>query len=430
MRIEKRIIYKYIILINTFIISYIMIAFCDAIIIHIMSMLLLSIVASCLVGFDLMHPFFWFSAFFAIYSVGYPLILSMGFSSRIGYSKETMIYQLVALFTLLLVVTPKRISARKKEKIHEVRFNIGILNRLIYIALVVLIMLTGIYVAEAGFSGKGEIYESGGIILNMLFRFPLILAFLYTLSLISQYAQTRKLPVKQMAFTGVALIFLTLFSGERDFIFRFLLLTVFVLWIFEVINIKKLFIIAPVFSLLLPLSSAYKYFFLNGNVFAMNENVLYSFLTGEFESAARNLQLLINNSSAVKGCKGLAFIFSDIVSVFYSEIDSASAWFDQTFYSNSTTEYGFTLVGEGYIMGGMGGIIFLFILIGLLIRVFYRNAYKNVYTLSSYLYFITVIIYAIRCDFGLILSAVIKQIGFVVLILWMAENVSKKEQRV
>ena len=77
-------------------------------------------------------------------------------------------------------------------------------------------------------------------------------------------------------------------------------------------------------------------------------------------------------------------------------------------------------------MGGMVGIIFLFVLLGILVKVFYINAYKNVYTLSSYLYFITVIIYAIRCDFGLILSAVTKQIGLVVFILWFAERLSKK----
>lgn len=428
MLIKRCTINKYIILIFTFIIAFAMIVFSENIIIHIISILFMCSVAVGLVGFDLIHPYFWFSGFFTLYSVAYPIIVAMGFPSKIVYSKDVMIYQLVALFTILFVVSPNSVSTYKKEKMYNIKFDIGVFNRLIYMALIILIVLAAAYVSKAGFGGKDEIYASGNMILTKMFRLPLILAFLYTLSVISEYSKSRKLPIGQIIFTGAALCFITLFSGERDFIFRFLLLTIFMLWVLNILTLKGLLIITPVFALAIPLSSAYKYFFLRGSVSNTSDNILYSFLAGEFESAARNLQVLINNASSVKGCKGIGFVFSDIISVFYSGIDSATSWFDQTFYSNTTTQYGFTLVGEGYIMGGMTGIIFLFILIGILVKVFYINAYKNVYTLSSYLYFITVIIYAIRCDFGLILSAVTKQIGLVVFILWFAERLSKKRE--
>ena len=139
----------------------------------------------------------------------------------------------------------------------------------------------------------------------------------------------------------------------------------------------------PIIIVLIPLSSSYKYYFLTGSASVTNNNIIYAFLSGEFESATRNLQALINNSSSTLGVKGLGQIVRDVVAVFNSSIESSTSWFNNTFYPTSKTQYGFTLVGEGYIIAGALGVVLVFAIIGIIIRIMYKKAYNNMYLLIS-----------------------------------------------
>ena len=162
----------------------------------------------------------------------------------------------------------------------------------------------------------------------------------------------------------------------------------------------------------------FKYYFVGGGIGESSEyGFLYSLIAGEFESASRNLQLLINNESFAKGCQGYVILINDVLGVINSKIASSVAWFNKTFYSDSVTEYGFSLVGEGYIIDGINGIVIVFVIVGLIIRYIYIHAFKNIYWLTAYFYFITVMIYAIRGDLGTIYSAMLKQIFLVVMFL-------------
>lgn len=433
MKVEKSILTKSMWLIFGTVIAYLMIAFSNQIYIHIIAFLIVCAIAIIEVKFDLLHPYFWFSAFFCLYSIGYPLIIAMGFKSNVGYSKEIMIYQLIALLVALLVITPRNYQMIKTDESTEagLTIDIGVFNRIIYMILIALIIIGALYVSRSGFSGKDDIYASGSSILKAIFRMPLIISLLYAMSVVSNYKQTQKFPIKQFLITMISLLVITLFSGERDFVFRFLIINIFILWYVGKLRLFHLGILGPAFVAIIPLSSAYKYYFLSGASSVVNNNIVYSFLSGEFESSARNLQMLVNHSNDTIGVKGIGLLFTDILGVFSSKVESSVSWFNQTFYPTSKTQYGFSLVGEGYIVGGIIGIIIVFIIVGLLVKIMYKNAFKSIYSISAYLYFITVMIYSMRGDLGTIYAALVKQMGLVILILYLAQrfSVSNKSHR-
>lgn len=427
MKITKSMIIKYVVITATFMLSLLAIYVSDEIYVHIGSIVLLGAVAVTQVKFDLLHPYFWFSGFFCLYSIAYPLMRANGYGS-VSYTKEVMVLQLVALFTLLVVVTPE--SHLKLEQIDTTKFQdgIGILNKLIYALLLAVLALATFYVIRGGFGGKSEIYASGNPILTFAFRCPLILTLVYAMSVVSNYIKQRKLPVKEMLISTVALLLITLFSGERDFVFRFLLVNIFILWLFRLLKLKHLFVLVPLLILLIPLSHVYKYYFVGGGMHGQgSDSLLYSLLSGEFESASRNLQILINDGAQTNGMMGFFLLLKEIASSVIPGIQSTQSWFNERYFPGRSVQYGFSLVGDGYLMGGIPGIILVFVLIGLLIRWFYRNSTKNLYWLASYFYFATVIIYSIRGDFSTILAAIVKQIGLVVLILYIAKRMSKRK---
>lgn len=425
MRIEKRVIYGEIILSLCGMVGFLVVNNTSIVMAHVAMLLMICFVAMSLVGFDLMHPYVWFSGFFGLYSIGYPLLYVKGYTKRIIYSKNALLLEMLALVVMLLVITPKKNKKLQDVELNRCSINLGVLNKVIYIVLVGLIMLGGLLVIKNGFSGKEDIYNSGNILLNMIFKMPLILSLFYTISIITIYGRTGKFQTKQMLITMCALLFLTLFSGERDFIFRFVILNVFILWYLKKIEIKHIVILIPIALAGFILSSSYKYYFLTGNMSVSGGDFWYSVLSGEFESASRNLQEVVNHSVWTLGIKGYRQIFFDIIGVFYSGIESTTAWYNNVFYKNSTTQYGFSLVGEGYVIGGALGVVCLFVLVGLIIKWFYKNANRSNYMLAAYMYFTTIVIYSIRADFSTILSGIVKQICIVLLILYIAEKVGR-----
>ena len=154
-------------------------------------------------------------------------------SSRIGYSKEIMIYQLVAIFVSLLFITPKKVQYPNFRDKNQMRIDLGIFNKIIYILLILSLVFVAYYVSNQGYTGKSEIYDAGPLWVRIVFRFPLIISILYTMSIINYYSEHKYLPKKQMSLVGGALLIITLFSGERDFVFRFIIITIMLLWMLK-----------------------------------------------------------------------------------------------------------------------------------------------------------------------------------------------------
>lgn len=411
-----------------FIAALIIIFFSENIIVHILSFAFFCAIPMLFVKFDLLHPYCWLSAFFGIYSLGFPIIIALGLSSRTYYTKEVMIYQLIALFVVLLVIGPRNIHYSHNIDTKNFNINIGVFNKVIFFLLATAIIIVALYVRSHGYSGKDEIYARGGVFINMVFKMPLVLSLLSAISFISTYSSTKRVPIKQMLFTAMALGIITIFSGERDFVFRYILVMLLVMWFFGIIKRRHIIILAPLLALLIPLSATYKYFFTKGTKAAiLYSNMLFAIVHGEFESASCNLQILLNDSENTKGTFGVFQLFKDVASAFYSKIPSTGSWFNKRYYPHSVNvQYGFSLVGEGYLIGGLLGVILLFIIVGLITKYFYIHSFKNIYYLGGYIYYITAVIYSLRGDFSNITSAIVKQIGLVLLILYIMNRFAKR----
>ena len=422
MKIKKDILIKYIVIILSFMAIEVLIMSTDGILIHILGLVAFSAVAIILSDLDLMHPYTWFSAFFCLYSIGFPILTYLGKENlRAAYSKELMVIQLLAFFVILFCIGPPKNTNELIREKHNI--NLGIFNKILYAGMIFILLGAILFLGRSDFAGKASIYASGNLILLAVFRIPLILTMLYTLLIVSAWINTNKISFITLIITGLSLLGITMYSGERDFIFRFLIISVIFLCFTGKLKKKHLIMLVPLAISILILSDKYKYFLSTGVINNSTENIILRLFSGEFESAGTNLQVVIN--SGMKYSLGFERYVSDVLSIFIPNISSVTSWFTNTFYLGNTVQYGFTLIGEGYVTGGIVGVILISCIVGFIIKIFYRNFNRSIYWFSAYLYLITVIIYSIRMDLGTILAAIVKQIGLVLFIVVMIEQISK-----
>lgn len=424
-RIDRDVLIKYLIMTFGFVFVELLFMTSDNMMFHIVGMVCFSVLTVLLSGFDLIHPYTWFSSFFCLYSIGLPVLTYEGSRYlRANYTKELMEIQLLAMFIILFIVSPKKIDYEIMNK-EEHSLNLGVFNKILYVGLILILLGGAFFLSRSGLGGKANIYASGSSLLLAIFRVPLILTMLYTLLIIYEWKSNKQVPIRTMFVTGISVFGITIFSGERDFVFRFIIITAVFLFFIGKLKRHHIILLAPIGVVILILSDKYKYFFSTGIVNESSESAIFRFFSGEFESASTNLQIVI--SQRMSNSWGIERYLLDIASAFTTRIQSVSSWFSDLFYKGRTVQYGFSIVGEGYVIGGVLGVVFMSIVLGGIIRFFYKRLCKNTYWFATYLYFITVVIYSIRMDLGTILSAIVKQIGLVLIIVMIAEKISKKE---
>ncbi|MBP3917179.1 O-antigen polymerase [Clostridium sp.] len=401
---------KYICLIIVIAISGSIIFFSNSIKMHILGMIVLCVGSMLIVKLDFAHPYVWYSGIFTLYSISYPILYLAGYHNKYGYTNELMIIQWIALVTFLIVVSPL-----DKIKLNTNSINIKNKNgRIVINVIIVMILIGSVIIKSAGYSGKNDIYLSNNTFLNLVFLLSTLLIVMYTFELVNYINKCDSIDVKLIFKVCLSLAILVMFSGERDIIFRTLVVTVMILYILGKLKNKHVMLMLPVGMLMLPLSHIYKYFFLTGNIsgnmsFKLKD-LLLSFLDGEFVSASRNMQILLNNESFTKGFLEGKGILNDFARIFLRTDFSNGMWFHNTFFTNSRTGYGFTMVGEGYINFGYMGVILVFTIIGLFIRYLYKNAARNIYYLTAYIYAIPLYMYAVRADLANIFSQFVKHL--------------------
>lgn len=396
--------------------------------IQIIAMVILCFAAIVLSEFDLLHPYFWFSSIFTIYSISYPILYKYGYVTKFGYSKDLMILQWLALSVFLIVVTPRKIIRTNALTYSRS----SILNRYLINILCILVLVSSIIIVREGYANKKEIYSSGNIFLLLSINFTIILTIIYMYQLIFQINRKNKLDKLLIIKVAISIFIITMFTGERDLIFRFLVVSILILYTFNKINNKHLFLLTPLIIVGLPFSHIYKYFFLTGSITSSIEinpgNLFFEFLDGEFISASRNLQVLLNNSEFTKGLFSGSSILNDFIRIFYTTGFTHGQWYNDTFFPDvATTGYGFTLVGEGYVNWGYYGVILVFMVIGFFIRFLYLKSNKNIYFLVIYLYTVPIYMYSIRADLGNIFSPFIKHLLFSMLVIKLIEEIINKK---
>lgn len=402
----------------------------ESIIIHILSFLILSLFAVSVVNFNLFHPYVWFSIFFSLYSLSYPILYAFGYISKFGYSKELVLLQWLALVIFLLVVTPNNyeknnlIIQPKNMLFNKISINVFSIS----------LVVSTLIIALKGYTHKNEIYSSGNIFLILSFRLALLLIIIFMYELI--YDLVRKGKINKYLFlkTFCSIILFTLYTGERDLFFRLIIIYGLILYRYSKINNKVILILAPIGILALPLSHMYKYYFLTKSVSSAIQinfrTIFFEFLDGEFISASRNLQILLNDSDYTKGLFHGKTIINDFIRVFFNTEFTHGEWYHNQFFSEvMTTRYGFTLVGQGYINFGYVGVVLIFTMLGIFIKYLYKNSNNSIYGLMIYVYSVPLVIYSIRADLGNIMSPFVNHLLMSIGALILLEKIFDKLQR-
>ncbi|MCI9074232.1 MAG: oligosaccharide repeat unit polymerase [Dorea sp.] len=370
---------------------------------HILAIFILAVTSCVVVKFDFYHPMCWYPPFFFLYSCGYAILYALNITAQYGYSKKSLVYSWIALGTTILVFPSNRISY---TPLKLERDNLFLIELVLNISLL-LSVLAMYNMVNRGFLNKADIYDNSGFFLNFIFKIQYLVIIAFTYSLYIRLCKNEKISIVWVLKTFSVVIAFSMLTGERNYMFQIILLFIACLSIYGKLSKKLILMLIPVGIVLFPLSHVYKYYFLSGvkNVFKIN-NLIFTFLDGEFVSAGRNLQILISNNC--EGLIGIKALTNDFVSTFFSTNFSIQLWFNNTFFAHSSIGYGFTLVGEGYVMGGLKGVFFLFLIIGLLVRILYLYSVKNPFYMIVYLYMIPLFIYTIRADFGNLISPMLK----------------------
>lgn len=430
-RYKKTEILLYLWLLFTIFISGLMLLFSSSIYVDIFAFIFLVVNSFVIVKFDLSHPFVWFSFIFMLYSLAYPILYLFGATYDIyDYSKSLIFSEWLALATFLLIVTPKKVDY---SRLINQRKDLFSSNYIIHIV-TIFVLITTFQVSSGGFQDKTAIYGEGSFFTLLGFRAALILIVIYSITLSIYVLKYQKLNLKLVTYIFLVTFSISFISGERDFLIRFIVVSAFIYYI--LIKKTKLtmetILIGILGLTLIPVLNTFKYYGLTGEINTSQENFIVQFLTSDFMSASKNMQILLldNTSKGIfHGESIISAIFRalSIDKLFGLELLSSSQWFNDYYFGPKRAGQGFTLVGDGYLNFGYLGIIIVFVLIGIIVKILYLKSNYNVYFFVYYILSIPVFMYAIRSDLANILVPLVKQnlitILFVVFIALIIRNI-------
>lgn len=254
------------------------------------------------------------SALFFLYSCGYAILYALNITAQYGYSKKSLVYSWIALGTTILVLPSNRISY---TPLKLERDNLFLIELVLNISLL-LSVLAMYNMVNRGFLNKADIYDNSGFFLNFIFKIQYLVIIAFTYSLYIRLCKNEKISIVWVLKTFSVVIAFSMLTGERNYMFQIILLFIACLSIYGKLSKKLILMLIPVGIVLFPLSHVYKYYFLSGvkNVFKIN-NLIFTFLDGEFVSAGRNLQILISNNC--EGLIGIKALTNDFVSTFFNQ---------------------------------------------------------------------------------------------------------------
>ena len=202
------------------------------VIIPLFSMIFLSFMSMIIVQFNIFHPYVWYSSFFTIYSISYPLLYRMEYINY-GYTKDLIFMQWLALATLLLTLPSKSIVLdQRKIKLNNKNYLLFFNNINTFITTVAIIYLLG-----SGFRNKGEIYSGANIVIMLVFSLVYFMILIHTYQLFIQLSTKKWRLLNYNTNTAIVICLFSIVTGERDYMFTLFLLDVIIFFYFQFLNI-------------------------------------------------------------------------------------------------------------------------------------------------------------------------------------------------
>ncbi|MFK7830548.1 MAG: hypothetical protein AB8B57_12295 [Congregibacter sp.] len=360
------------------------------------------------IGLDLVFPFSCHSALQAVHLATIGLVAYLVGTSIACYGYKPLSIE---------VASQQYFCNSKVTAFYGSIFSIGTL----------LILCLLLLILSKGFQSKREIVD--------LLSTPNQLALhLFTLLIavcaIRLVAQTRPqfFSLYNVILIAVCLAYL-LVAGERDPLFRFLL--IYVVIRSQTNSAKRFaFILTLVLvfaaAFIVPSSQIFKSVMLSG--INMNKDSLMALLfSNEFIGPGRNLTAVVYFDAE----SDISLIFSDmargLIPSFIFDGQSAGSWYNNEFRVENgisgRSGWGFGLVPEGFVVGGTVGVVFLLSLLGLLMGIFYRFSQRSVMTNAAYTMLLVSSIYVIRSDLASFVSMTFKILPLIFLSVFVLEKI-------
>ena len=387
--------------------------------VKIVAMLILWLFAAASCRSTLSHPFMWFGLFYVLYGISAPAMIYLnihpfGFwggrwMRELNFS-HVLDLEFIGLIIVLLVIGPRTYDLRLIGKSAEHReFVNGA-----YIVLAIAIGLVSLSLAEIfsqGFQSKGEITIYGGWMTRLNFAYNIVVTAMTVI--VYKYFTEEKPAAGYVVIAIFAMLafFCIFVSGQRNFFFRFVLSSVFVLHITKQKNLGVMaavgFIPGLIFiSLLNDQKMAWTGGFDSGlgmgliSIFDVNVDakhaamlldppllmyfklvVLAAFGT-ELMTASNNLALVIDRvPHDLPYLNGSTLFVTDLVRgvvpgfLLQEQMETTGYIYMNNFFAESFARGegpGFSMLGAGYMNFGSSGSILVIIIFSLVLRNVYR----------------------------------------------------------
>jgi len=396
-------------------------------------------------GGSLSDPRLLLVGFFTFYSTFYSIRVYLS-----GISILEIDYDLIALslkyqflgLVVFVVSLNATISNRERLSLEKFSDSAWLTKKptynseiLIFFFLSLIVCLSLYFVFQSGSTSKLEANQSNPIksISDISFWTLTVIAIFRSVRLKNKFHYD---PV--LVFFIFLASFYTLVTGERDIVFRvgfIALLIHFDRRHTQILSDTRkassfAFTICLLISIavLVPISQGFKAVLISESP-GIQGFAFSTIFSNEFLSAGRNFYSLL----LYRVESDFSHIGTDILRAFlpsllsdYFDIVSTASWFGSEFRVNNdfsgSSGWGFTLIGQGYLVGGIFGVFFISLLYGLIIGSLYNQRVSSIYWYAFYLLAFTTSIYVIRADLANLLSQIFKVGGFSVLILFVSHR--------
>jgi oligosaccharide repeat unit polymerase len=325
----------------------------------------------------------------------------------------TLKYNFFALFVMTTVfnlVIKEQSKNKLKEffiKNHKYDLHEEIIFYFLFSALIILSFM----LANSGATSKIDLNSSSSVKGLSVFLFLML-----TSATLMHVTRLEKNPIFDYKFQMFVIltIYFMLSTGERDIALRFLLLSL-IIYYDKRQSASFILVISILVSIafVVPILQSFKAILLT-DVLVLKEFSFNMIFSNEFISAGRNFYALLFYGVE----HDFNFFFNDIIRglapsfILPDDIVSTGAWFGREFRTENgfdgTSGWGFSLVAQGYLIGGSLGILFIMSLYSFVISALYNIRLKSIYWYVMYLLALASSIYVLRADFANFSSQVFK----------------------
>lgn len=385
------------------------------------------------IDFDISHPYVWFNPIFTLYSIGYPLLVKNGYYAvlpncgQIEANPQTLFLHWCALVTFVLIVSNSQMRFEYNNYNYKVN---TLVTKIATMGLLIIIFIDLIITLRLGLGSKREVLNMlqthiisrlGKMAVQLM---PIMLTLIIGDKMIPKWSKINWIIAILITMTLVMLIL-----GERSAIVQILIIGLLSYnYFYKRISIKKAFFYAIIILFFIIIGVQLKSFFLTKrNLNLFDETPFWvKIFNSEFACASINTTNILNYKDTFSLSYGLkyiklffypfnflplSFVLKKIgLPYFFSIIDN-STWYHENILVGATSGYGFSMVADGYMEGGILGVIFMFAILALIVKEIYKRSRRSFLFLIAYIIVIPIFMYSIRASFLYFIGYFIKYIG-------------------